>query len=111
MTKTTQANTTKKGGLWRSLSIIALISWMALFCIYSSAAEAARTEAEWEAQRAKYDLVDREKLLLKADDELSKTIYDSQQKLNQLSAALQTELAERDRIRHELIVVRIKLLH
>jgi hypothetical protein len=84
---------------------------LGFFLIFFIGGVAARTEAEWEAQRAKYDLVDREKLLLKADDELSKTIYDSQQKLNQLSAALQTELAERDRIRHELIVVRIKLLH
>jgi uncharacterized protein YjcR len=111
MTKNTQQKYTSKGSLWRPLSVIALISWMALFCIYSSAAETVRSDAEWDAQRAKYDLVDREKLLLKADDELSKTIFESQQRINQLTAALQAELSERDRVRHALIVVRIKLLH
>jgi hypothetical protein len=83
---------------------------MTLMC--ASAADSGNFDDEaWRAQRATYDLLDREKMLLKADDELGQRIYDIKQNIKTLSEALNTSQSERDRVRHELIIVRVKLLH
>jgi hypothetical protein len=88
-----------------------MASLMAMTLLYSSAADNGNSDDDWRAQRAKYDLLDREKLLLQRDDDLGRHIYDIKQNIKALSDALDASQSERDRVRHELIIVRVKLLH
>ncbi len=69
-----------------------------------------KDDEEWRAQRAQYDLLDREKLLQQKDDELGHRIYDLKLNIKTLLDAVETYQAEQDRVRHELIIVRVKLL-
>jgi hypothetical protein len=90
---------------------LAIAALMAFTLVCASIADDNNSDDRWQAQHAKYDLQDREKLLLKADDDLGRQIYDIKQRINALHDALDASQSERDRVRHELIIVRVKLLH
>ena len=91
---------------------ISLVASVALVGAFGSIAVLAdESEDRYNAQRETNDLLDREKLLQKQADELNRSIYETKQKIKYLAEDLDAQLAEQNRIRHELIVTRIKLLH
>jgi hypothetical protein len=79
------------------------------FC--ASAADNGSSDNEWRTERAKYDLLDSEKLLLIKDDDLGKHIYSVEQNIKTLQDDLKASQLAHDEVRHELIIVRVKLLH
>jgi hypothetical protein len=91
--------------------IIIVASSAATFFSASAADNDSSSNDEWHGQRAKYDLLDREKFLLSKDDDLGRHIYSVQQNIKTLLDDLKASQSEQDRVRHELIIVRVKLLH
>ncbi len=89
--------------------IIALASLIAGTIIGASLADTS-SDDQWRAQQTKYDLLDREKSLLKKDDDLSRHIYDIKLSIKTLTDALFASQSELDRVRHELIIIHVKLL-
>lgn len=73
-------------------------------------AQAEISQSDWDAQQARNQLLDQEKYLLQEHDNLQKDIDELKQqvdaRLRRISAA-QTRL---DKIRHDLITVKMKLL-
>ncbi len=90
--------------------LILLVALLILPLLRTGAADNADDE-RWRADRAKYDLLDREKLLTQRNEELGLLIYDLKQKINTLTTTLDASQDEADRVKHELIIVRVKLLH
>jgi hypothetical protein len=93
-----------------TMMLIVASSAATFFCA-SAADNGSSSNDEWHGQRAKYDLLDREKLLLSKDDDLGRHIYSVQQNIKTLLDDLKASQSEQDRVRHELIIVRVKLLH
>lgn len=62
-------------------------------------------------QRDRYDLLDREKWLAEHDDELGRAIFETKQKIKYLQDEVDAMAAEQSRVRHDLIITRVKLLH
>jgi chromosome segregation ATPase len=80
------------------------------FVTAGSADNRADDDDRWRAEKARYDLQDREKLLLSKEDDLNYRIQGLKQKIKALNTELSGAQADMDAVRHELIVLKIKLL-
>jgi uncharacterized protein YlxW (UPF0749 family) len=62
-------------------------------------------------RRSQYaEMVDEEKRLMKADDDLSRVVWDLKQAINELHSKLDAAQDKLDTVRHRLITVRMKLM-
>jgi hypothetical protein len=76
----------------------------------SGHADSSRDDEQWRADKARYDLLDREKFLLSKEEKLSYRIGQLKQNIKALNSELTGSQSELDAVRHELIVLRVKLL-
>lgn len=68
-------------------------------------------DERYEAQKNHNDLLDREKTLAKQHDDLGQAIFTTKQKIKYLQNDLDALNTELVRVRHELILTRVKLLN
>jgi len=68
-------------------------------------------DERYEAQKNHNDLLDRERALAKRHDDLGQAIFDTKQKIKYLQKDLDALNAEEVRVRHDLILTRVKLLN
>jgi hypothetical protein len=69
-----------------------------------------RDDERWQSDRSTNDLLDRQKLLLDKQDKLAVYVQDLKKEINHLSTELSHSQSDLDEVRHELIILRVKLL-
>jgi septal ring factor EnvC (AmiA/AmiB activator) len=90
---------------WLSFLIVAGI------VISATAADSdSRDDERWQSDRATNELLERQKQLLDRQDKLAVQVQDLKKEINHLSTELSHSQSDLDEVRHELIILRVKLL-
>jgi len=97
--------------VWKQHRLMLLMALLLSTFVTGGLAHDASDDERYDAQREHYDLVDREKWLAKHDDELGQAIFETKQKIKYLQDEVDAMAAEQSRVRHDLIITRVKLLH
>jgi len=87
-----------------------VIVCLGLLVICTAAGTANTDDDQWRIERGKGDLLEREHQLLKRNDDLANHIALVKQEIKTLQTQLASDQEESDRVRHELIVIHLKLL-
>lgn len=90
--------------------IFILASVLLTMLVMCSAANVQNEDERWQAEYLRYDLQDKEKILLKKNDELDRNIIELKQKIKSLHDELDNACRDKESLKHELIIVRLKLL-
>ena len=91
-------------------------SWLAIFVITMivfscrSADSDSRDDERWQNERATNDLLDRQKTLMEKQDKLAGHAQELKREINHLATELSHTQSDLDDVRHELIILRVKLL-
>lgn len=80
------------------------------FLVTQIFAHAEISRAEWEAQNTRAQLIDQEKSLLQENDELRKDVDELKAQVNVRLRKISAAQDRLDKIRHDLITIKMKLL-
>jgi hypothetical protein len=98
----------------KKLTTAVLISalTLAFSFFHSSSADPGEREDDqrWRVERTRNELFDRQKALVTKEDELGYRIQELKRKINFLNKDLAEAQSDMDQVRHELVIMRVKLL-
>jgi len=96
----------------RTFGFVSLLTTAIVFtCVGYSLADSSEDDDRWRQQRDQtYDLIAREKSLLRQVDDLSRDIFEIKQAINELYKRLTAKQTAHQSANHELISVQMKLL-